>query len=274
MPESVFTQTMPLLFAGGVCGAAVVLAGVVVAGAALLVVVLVGVVVVVLDAPAAVLAVDAGALFVGVVDFDAGVVDVAVVPAGAELSAVLVDFLDLVDFLVPPESPVVVVEDVLTVDLSLPVPVEAFAVSVFFDLEDFLAEESLLAVAVASLVFLVEDFFAEAVSEAVSLVAEDSAVPAFFDLEDFFVLELSVDVSSVAGLLLLLFVVLLWSLDWASWALEAARSEMLPATSNRAVTTASTRDWREPFMVRRSFYPEQFRLVVTAVVDVFWGGKQ
>lgn len=256
MPESVFTQTMPLLFAGGVCGVAVVLAGVVAAGVALLVVVLVGVVVVVLDAPAAVLAVDAGALFVGAVDFDAGVVDVAVVPADDEVSAALVDFLDLVDFLVP-ESAVVVVEDVLAVDLSLPVPVEASAVSAFFDLEDFLAEESLLAVAVASLVFLVEDFFAEVVS----LVAEDSAVPAFFDLEDFFVLELSVDVSSVVGLFLLLLVVLLWSLDWASWALEAARSEMLPATSNRAVTTASTRGWREPFMVRSSFYPEQFRLV-------------
>ena len=114
-----------------------------------------------------------------VADLDAGVAE-EVVAAGAEVSAVLADFLDFEDFLEVEVSPAAV-----AVDASA-------EVSVFLDLEDFFGVEVSLADVEASPVsdFLdFEDFLVEAVS--LEEAAEASAVSDFLDLEDFFVEEVS-----------------------------------------------------------------------------------
>jgi hypothetical protein len=271
MPESVLTHTIPLLFAGGVCCEVVVFDDVaVLAGVA--------------DADAGV----AGALAAGAVDFGVlagappvvavvGVVDLvaagvaAPLLAGAVVSVVAV-FFDLEDFWV------------LEPAVSLDPAALLSAVSAFLDFEDFLVVEAdvspvLPAESAVSLLDLL-DFFVELPDAELEAAASASLVD-FFDFEvDFLLVEAEVSGESVACLDLLvevfdesalvlsavvLFffffdfaVLLLWSVDWASCGLCAARSVTSPARNISAATTARNTRLRELFMFEGSFRPELF----------------
>jgi len=255
MPESVLTQTMPLLAAGGACCVAEGLAEA--AGVA---------------AGAGVGAVDGGGVVVlaagagdGVAAGAAGVVEAT----GAELSAVV--FLDLEDFLAEEVSAAAVEESAVSVFLEAEVflldeesvAAEVSAVSGFLDLEDFLEEEVSAAAVAESAVAVFLDF-AEALLEA-EVSAELSPASDFLLLEDFFaeVEELSADwspsefldledvdfdevdepveASSVVFFFLLDFFVVsvwLWSEDCDVCEMAAALSARLPANRNRAGKTA------------------------------------
>lgn len=270
-----FTQTIPLLFAGGACCVAVLVD---------LVVVFPGVGV---AAGAAAGVVAAGALE-ALLAAGAGAAELA----GAELSlAAVVDFFDFDDFLgdaVLSAPPAVAVSAVSVffdfVDFLLDaVPLSAVAVSAlsdFFDLDlvDFLVVElSPVAVALSavSLFFDLVDFL----EEVVSLAVDESAVSAFFDFDDFLLFEaLSVVLlSSVVVLFFFFFdlvVVSLWSDDCVSCAF-AIRTETLEPHSSSAAARAQLTDLREMNIVLTSFRPDELTPPSdTRHITVLSGGEQ
>jgi hypothetical protein len=279
MPESVFTQTMPLLLAGGVCCAAVAAAGFdevveagVAAGAAA------GADAGFAAGALAGAAAGAGADALDALDFSdfedffEGVVAVGSEPPGvgeavSAVSAFLL-FLDLLGLDVSAEAAVLVsAASVDFFDLEV-LPVEASAAaeesaaSDFFDFEDFLeldasavAEES-----GASDFFDFDDFFDPALSDA----AEESAVSAFLLFADFLLEVSELELSSVVALFFFFFALVvllsLWSLDCVDcdvWA-AAGRTVTLPAASKNAASNARYQVMRVRFIKLNSFRAPRF----------------